>query len=470
MSHLPLFVDLDGTLITDDSLLEGVLGCLRAGPKAWKDVLVIRNGIPAFKRAMSRYIGTDLLVVREAVVRLIDRAKQEGNKVILATGANEYIARRVAERLGYFDAVIASEDEVNRVSTSKLEAIQAWTGGAPFAYVGNSRQDIVIWQAAARASVVGGWWQRWMYWPRIPVERRGEYICVSFPWRELFRALRPQQWVKNLLVLAPLVAGHVWVAATWARTFVGMVVFCLLCSTVYIANDLLDVPHDRQHPQKRLRPIALGTVPTMLAIRAACVLLAVVIIGSYALASQAFGLVLLCYAVLAWSYSLLWKRVFALDVFVLAGLYSLRLYAGSFLAQVPLSSWLIGVSFFLFMSLACLKRFSSLQRTRGGAVPVEAGRAYREADQAGLGVVGLGSAMAAVIMLCLYMQSDAARRLYERPVYLFAVVPIVFFVFVRAWMLAYRGELQDDPVAAFARDPVVYGAVSLTVLLAALAS
>ncbi len=470
MSKNLVFVDLDGTLITGDSLVEGVLGCLRAGPGAWRSFLAIRGGIPSFKRAMSAYVMPDALVVRDPVMRWIEHLKEEGGEVILATGAYSRTAHLVADRLGCFTEVISSDASMNCVSGNKLTAIRLRAKDRPFGYIGNSRQDVVIWKAASKAYIVGGWWQRLLYWSRIPLEKRGEFFHVPFLWKELFRALRPQQWVKNTLVFVPLLAGHVWTLRTWTHVLMGFLLFCALCSVVYIANDLLDVPHDRQHPRKYLRPIARGTVSSALAIKTACVLLGTAMLGTYLLGSALFASALAGYALLAWSYSLVWKRLYVFDIFVLAGLYSLRLYAGSFLANVALSSWLIAVSFFFFLSLACLKRFSSLQRSKEASIPVEAGRAYREEDRAGLGIVGISSALAGVIMLCLYLQSAAAQYLYTGPAYLFPVVPMTLFLFVRIWLLAYRGDTSDDPVAIFVRDPAVYGVVLVTVILAILAT
>jgi 4-hydroxybenzoate polyprenyltransferase len=286
----------------------------------------------------------------------------------------------------------------------------------------------------------------------------------------MLAACRPQQWMKNVLLFLPLLAAHVWALNLWLKGIGGFIAFSFVCSGVYIINDVLDKPFDRAHPRKSMRPIAAGRLETTdaigLVIGLAVVAMAVII----GLGSKLFLEVILLYVLSAFAYSLLLKRLLLIDVFVLAGLYILRLLAGSVVTDVALSAWLLGVSLFAFSSLAFLKRFSSLQREEFGSLQAEPGRGYIVQDRQALGLFGVVSAFSALVMLCLYMQSETVFLLYQQPMMLYLLIPLLFFLLVRVWLLAYRGEVQDDPVAFFLQDKTSYFICVLGVVCVILSS
>lgn len=287
--------------------------------------------------------------------------------------------------------------------------------------------------------------------------------------RLLLRALRPHQWLKNLLVFLPALAAHRYDVATVRQVILAFVALSLCASGGYVLNDLLDLQNDRRHARKRHRPFASGRLST----RAGAWLIAGTWTVGFGLAVAflplAFGAVTLGYLLVTAAYSARMKSVAVLDVMVLAGLYVLRVMAGGLATSIPVSSWLLAFTLFVSLSLAFLKRFIEVRAAAGtptGSVP---GRAYSSEDAPWLHSVGLTSAYLSVVVLALYANSADVTRLYTQPDRLMLVCPVVLFWATRAWFRAHRGELHDDPVVAVALDPVTYGvlaAAGLTVVLA----
>lgn len=261
--------------------------------------------------------------------------------------------------------------------------------------------------------------------------------------------LRPQQWVKNLLVFVPALTSLTLLApATWALLLPLFAALSLLASAVYALNDLLDRESDRAHPLKSSRPLASGALSP----RLLWLLLPALVLGAVALAwslPRAAQLALLVYALLTTAYSLLLKRKLWLDVLTLAALYTLRVLAGAFAIAVPLSEWLIAFAMFVFVSLAALKRYAELGVHGERAM---AGRAYRDDDRPAVLAFGAAAGVAAVLVMALYVSSDAVRLLYPAPAWLWGLCPLLWYWLARLWTLAHRGELVGDPVLFALRD------------------
>jgi len=285
---------------------------------------------------------------------------------------------------------------------------------------------------------------------------------AAFPGRrslELLRALRPHQWVKNALVFVPLAGAHrLGDADRLLPTTLAFGAFCLTASAVYLTNDLADLEADRLHPRKRLRPLASGALSAGLARALVPLLLA----GALALALRlppATGAILLGYWLATLAYSMGLKRQPVLDVLLLAGLYTARLYAGGLAAQVPVSEWLATYSMFLFLSLAFLKRAVELD---GAALQ---GRGYRREDRAPVFAMGIASAYLSVLVLALYVSAQDTTRLYSHPTRLWLLCPLLLYWVSRVWLLAQRGELDDDPVLFALRDPSSWWVAGLGALV-----
>ncbi len=179
---------------------------------------------------------------------------------------------------------------------------------------------------------------------------------------------------------------------------------------------------------------------------------------------------LLLYTVTTLTYSLYLKRMLLLDVFVLSGLYTVRILAGSAATTVPISEWLGGFSVFFFLSLAFVKRFSELEslRDRGGLAPT--GRGYHIGDLEQLRAFGTGSMFAAVLVATLYISNPQTSLLYKHALRLWLVVPVLLLWLSQVWMLASRGEMHDDPVvwAITSKRSLLLGAVIALVVWSAL--
>lgn len=258
----------------------------------------------------------------------------------------------------------------------------------------------------------------------------------------LLRVLRLHQWSKNVLVFLPIMAAHrIDDRAALLRVGLAFASFSLLASSVYVLNDALDVESDRQHPTKRARPFASGA----LGVRAAVVLVPVLLmagVGVALLLPRPFVVAVAAYLAATLAYSLWLKRVVVLDVLLLAGLYTARVYAGAFAGGVPVSEWLASFSLFFFLSLAVLKRATEIGRS-GDALP---GRGYRPEDRVPVGAMGLASGYVSVLVLALYVNHPDVGRLYPRPEWLWGLCVLVLYWVSRAWLLAWRGEIHDDPV------------------------
>ncbi|MET4166373.1 MULTISPECIES: decaprenyl-phosphate phosphoribosyltransferase [Gordonia] len=177
----------------------------------------------------------------------------------------------------------------------------------------------------------------------------------------LIKAVRPRQWVKNVLVLAaPLAAGNITDASVLASAGVAFVAFCLAASSIYLVNDAMDVESDRNHPTKRFRPIAAGVVPVTLAYVLAVVLL-VGSIGIAFLANWQTAVVIAIYLVIQLGYCFGLKNQAVIDICIVSSGFLLRAIAGGVAAEIVLSQWFLLVMAFGSLFMAAGKRYAELQ-------------------------------------------------------------------------------------------------------------
>lgn len=289
--------------------------------------------------------------------------------------------------------------------------------------------------------------------------------------REVVRALRPQQWVKNVLLFVPMLLAHRGLDLGQTLSVAGgFAAFCLAASAGYVLNDLLDRDADRRHPQKRLRPFASGALTPRHGVAVAALLVA----GAIAIAcavGPAFGGMLGLYLALTTAYSLYFKEKLFLDVLLLAGLYTHRVLSGAVAAAVAISPWLLGFSLFFFLSLAFAKRYCELHRVApadpSAALPR---RDYRREDLGLIQTLGSVSGYLSVLVLALYITSSDVVKLYATPQLLWLVCPVLLYWLTRIWFLAGRGELPDDPVLFAVSDPQSYVAGALIAITGFLAT
>ena len=466
----PLVLDLDGTLLHTNVLLECAISYLKQYPLGlfWI-ALWLCHGRARLKRELAHRVRLDPadLPINTALEAYAVAEKARGRLIYLATAADRSIAQSVADRCGFFDGVLASDGLTNLKGRSKLVALDKLFP-LGFAYAGDSRADYVIWSRANQVIVVGeqGWAGR--------AVRRFTQPNRIFPVPSRLRALlkcgRPHQWAKNCLVFVPAVlggaAGHTDAMLATTLSFLAL---CITASATYIMNDLWDVADDRKHWTKRKRPIASGRLPVSTAIAAVPVGLTVGLVVA-GLAAPGAALILSGYLLLTVLYSFCLKRVPILDVIVLAGLFTIRLLLGIVSARVFASPWLLVFSMFLFTSLCFAKRYTELERAMERGTSALTSRGYVAKDAQLVFSLGIGTGIASITIMVLYIMFDAFRQtFYGNTTWLWAFPVILFVWFARIWLMASRGNLDDDPVAFAVNDTpsILLGAAILLAFILA---
>lgn len=454
MRFPPLVVDLDGTLIRTDMLHEYALMALRDNPLvALRIPYWLLRGKAVLKRHLTNYTDFDpsLLPYNQELLDWLKQQRDQGRKLVLCTASDLSIATAISEHLGIFDEVMASDGVTNLAGKNKNVALAQRFGRAGFDYAGNSRADLEVWQCARRAIVVNASTElAKKVGVHCQVERVFPPPALGFTvW---CRVLRVHQWMKNLLLFGPLLAAHqIANLETWLVLILAFFSFSLCASSVYTANDLLDLESDRQHPRKCNRPFASGLVPVWVGV----VLSPLLLLGSLALARLVGGTFfpwLVFYFALACAYSWGLKRLMLVDCLTLAMLYTLRIVAGAAAAGITLSFWLLAFSVFLFLSLAFIKRYAELQVLLVNAKQKVHGRGYYTLDAPLIQMMGITSGYSAVLVLALYLNSDTVVHLYRAPEFVWGAVPVMLFWVSWMWMQAHRGEMHDDPLIFAIKD------------------
>ncbi len=465
---VPLCVDLDGTLIKTDVLWESLMLLLKRSP-FYLVVLPLwwMRGRAFLKQqiASRTKLNPATLPYHPAFLEYLRDEQRAGRPLVLATAADEHLARPIAQHLGLFTEVIASNGETNIRGKHKGDALSQRFGRQHFDYAGNSTVDLPVWEQARSAIVVNAS-------PRL-ADRARQLTDVSrvFPapapfLPALLRALRPHQWVKNLIVFVPLLTSHKFADKNvLLRAVLAFIAFCLCASGVYVLNDLLDLEADRHHALKKLRPFASGQLSLGLGLLLVPLLLTAGVGIAWWL-SWNFAAVLALYFVLTTSYSWRIKQVALLDVFFLAGLYTMRLIGGHEATGVAYSFWLLVFSMFIFLSLALVKRFTELKALRQQNQQDSKGRGYTAGDLELVATMGIVSGFLAVLVLALYVNSEAVTRLYQCPNALLLLCPLFLYWISRVWLIAHRGQMHDDPIVFALKDGASYliGALVLIAL------
>ncbi|WP_416355131.1 UbiA family prenyltransferase [Aureimonas phyllosphaerae] len=450
----PLFVDLDGTLIRGDLLWESLFHFARQQPLGfWRLFGWAFQGKAVLKDELAARTEIDAatLPYREEVVATLQAEREAGRPIILATASNERLAHAVSAHLGLFDEVMASDRTTNLSADRKLERIRARCDGEAFDYVGNSHDDVCLFEAAESATVVqpDRSARRWHGAATRPSRLITDTGSLA---RGMLKAMRPHQWTKNVLVFVPMALNHEFLDVPMAlKALLAFICFSLAASSVYILNDLLDLAADRRHKTKRKRPFASGLVP----IPVGLALAAGLFLSSFAIAAVLpweFMATLAFYMVATTAYSFALKRMLLIDVLTLAGLYTTRIIAGAMAIDSNESFWLLAFSIFFFLSLALVKRFVEIMDFGGGANRSSTGRGYVDVDLDTVGQAGMASGFAAVMVLALYIDSAEVRELYSHPYLLWPLCPLVLYIIVRIWVLARRNHMHEDPVVFIMHD------------------
>lgn len=454
--NIPLAVDLDGTLLFTDTLLEAVAEHLRRRPfwTIWQ-LIMLPFAIAKVKARIQGRARIDVanLPVNEDVVAYCRRARASGRQVWLVSAADQGIVSEIANRFGVFDRAVGSDGKTNNKGANKGRYLER---EAPegFEYIGDSRADMKVWAKAKAASIVGGGLMR-----RRAVERLGVPVAQTFqrPERGLkvwLKALRMHQWTKNALIFFPaILALRITDPVVFTTLLIALPLIGAMASGTYILNDIVDLNADRTHPTKRKRPFASGQLKLWQGFVAAPLLIVGGLVGGLMI-SPGFAVTMLSYLIMTLLYSFKLKRAALGDAMTLSFLYTMRLVMGAVLAGVVLSHWLMVFSMFLFVSLSLAKRHVEVIRRLSQGERRLANRGYN-AEDAGLTLgFGLSTATIAPLILVLYLIDSAwPSGNYTTPGALWVAPVALALWLMRIWLLANRGQLDDDPVVFAIKDP-----------------
>jgi 4-hydroxybenzoate polyprenyltransferase len=450
---VPLVADVDGTLIKSDLLVENFFTLLSTRPlRAVAALAQLARGRAAFKARLARdtEIAAADLPYNPEFLTLLNDEKRKGRKIYLASGSDRKPVDAIARALGIFSGVFASDGKTNLSGLAKAKALCAAFGEGGFDYAGNSGKDIDVWRKAKGALVVG-YTQGFLDRVRRHFPHAKGFDQQPRSLKDYLRAMRVHQWLKNLLIFTPCLLAHRYQLHDLYLLGLAFLGFSLCASSAYVLNDLLDMRNDRLHPTKSARPLAAGRIPPGHGVAMAPLLLLAGAGLGYAV-SPAFLALLALYYATSLGYSVWLKRKLIVDVITLAGLYGLRLAAGSLAVSVPLSPWFVAFSVFLFLSLALVKRCTELigQREKGrGEI---SGRGYLQRDLPMLESMTAATGYIAIMVFALYINSPDVNALYRAPQYLWAICLVLFYWISRILILTHRGEMHDDPVVFAATD------------------
>ena len=422
--------------------------------------------------AVATRIDVAALPYNDTLIEWLREQKASGRKIVLATASHRVLAEQVAQHLNLFDEVLATDATTNLKAVAKRDALVSRYGERGFDYVGNDWSDVPVWRASAQAHVVS---QSKRLIEKIRAHGNlGRVLDNGNPplLSAFIKAVRPHQWVKNLLIFIPLLAAHRYDdSASVLQALLAFVVFGITASCVYLINDLVDVGDDRHHARKRLRPFAAGSLALAHGWVAWPLTLAVAFTLALLGLPWQFTTALSSYFVLTVAYSLRLKQVPVVDVLTLAGLYTLRIIAGTGAIGVTLSFWLLLFSMFLFVSLAFIKRYSELlaARTSGQSTALR-GRGYLPQDLELVSSLGGTAGYVAVLVLALYIQDNHTASLYATPTFIWLACPLLLFWVSRAWLIAHRGHMHDDPIVFALKDRVSWAVAALFVVVFVLAN
>lgn len=450
---VPLVVDLDGTLLRSDALLESFFSAIRAHPLVLLSApFWLLKGIARLKQKLAEAALMDVhtLPLNLDLLQFLHEQKRQGRRLILATGADQGIASAVAQHCGLFESVIASDGVSNLRGCHKRERLVATWGERGFDYIGNSAQDLPVWSSARRALLVN------------PSDRlRSAAASVAPVEHIIFKpgpglgtyasAIRVQHWLKNLLVGVPLLADHkLHDPHMLVSTLIAMCCFSLAASGVYLFNDLLDLGADRKDPCKKERALASGDLP----INSALWLMVCLWLTACGLGLGLPREFLACigvYLALMLAYSLRLKDLPMVDAIVLGMGYSLRLLSGALALGIGFPIWLLICSSVMFFGLALLKRYAEMTSLRENGIPYARVIAYPLGRAERVATVGITAGGSSIVLLALYPLVEPAK-LQGFPVWLLCGLLLIWMGHM--WQLARFGQIRGDPVSFALHDPL----------------
>jgi 4-hydroxybenzoate polyprenyltransferase len=447
----PLYVDLDGTFIKSDMLFESLLIVIKRNPfMVFMCIIWLVQGKSYLKYKLSEQadIAVELLPINPEFIAFLLDEKEKNREIVLATASSKKYAESICSKFNLFDSYISSDMDKNLKGAAKLSKIKSLSD--KYSYAGNSSEDFILFEQSEESYLVN---------PTKRIKR----IALKYAPTRIFdnetggvnvwlKQLRVYQWLKNLLIFVPLlVSGSFVTSNNIFLSLIGFFSFSCLASATYIINDLLDLDADRSHERKKNRPLAAGTISIGKALIVAAILFNIAF--SIALISDgSFIFLLVAYLILTLMYSFKLKQYIGLDVIVLAGLYTIRIFAGAVILDVIVSFWLLSFSMFIFFSLALIKRCAELKSFEGTRRDQAKGRDYSMTDFPLLMSTGTSSALLSVLMFSFYVNNNVLTNQYQKPDLLWLIIPAMCYWMMRMWIKTNRGEMHDDPIVFSLKD------------------
>lgn len=452
-----IVVDLDKSLIKIDIFLECLGRSFVSAPIIFFKtifILLFRRSISESKTfiAQNFNINIDIIPFNENVISYLKTCKENGIKIVLSSGASEIHVSKIAKKLGLFDHFHGTTKTFNNIGTNKLNLLLNNYGGN-FIYLGDSKNDHVIWKRCKSAIVVGKYGKQLV---KDDITIVKTFNNNSMILRSALKQMRLHQWTKNLLIFVPsILSYHLFKSDVFFFNLNIFFSFSLIASSMYILNDINDIDNDRDHYDKKERPIASGNLSITNAYLLFIILFSLGIITSL-ITSLDFLYLILIYIFLNFFYSLILKEIFLIDVLILTTFYCLRILSGSIQETVPFSLWLMAFTLFIFFNLSLIKRFIDLVDLKNNLLDKISGRVYKIKDIKIIQILGHISSLLAFLTLTFYILSDQVLKIYESSLLLFFIIPILIFWNMRIWFLASKGILNSDPVIYVLKDKTSY--------------
>ena len=473
---LPIVVDLDGTLLKTDMLVESAIVFIKRHPfQLFMLLFWLFQGKSILKEKLSEFVDIDVstLPYNTELLKWISEKKSHGHRLVLASASHKKYVQQIADYLQVFDDTHYSEGHLNLAGANKRDRLVDHYGENQFVYAGNDNVDITIWNAADKAIIVNCSRKLRQKINRLGIEVYKEFTIKTNLLKVIVKAIRIRQWIKNILIFLPLVFNHFSISGEdLVNLTAAFFAFSLNASAVYILNDLLDLPSDRKHRDKKFRPCASGQLNLLHAIAIVPFLLGL----SFYIASFigiAFVYLLMGYLIITTAYSLVLKKIALLDIFLLSALYTTRIFAGTVIIDTQLSLWLFSFSLIFFLSLALVKRYAEIKNDQLLKSVQDddqvVGRGYTVGDAPFILSLGVGSGIISSIIILLYA-NNVSPIIFPNSEYIWIVAAVHLYWISRIWFLANRGIMNDDPTEFAVKDrtSLIIGFVLLCLILLAI--
>ena len=447
MADRPLVCSVSGALVKTDFKTERLLHGLKTRLDQLMSSEVDLQRIELERTEADTPVGSFEVPINQEVFDFLTTEKSKGRRIILDTNESAELLNEVLVHQNIFDEI------ADYKKTALPES---------FDYIGNWNTDDDIWLKATDKHLVGSG-------TNTKHAFTSHFATSTASLKYTFKAIRAYQWMKNLLVFVPVITSQQLTNPhALLNTLIMFACFSAVASFGYIVNDLLDLQSDRVHPTKRHRPFASGALSAKQGALIGLCLLLIAVAGCLFL-PLASAYVLLGYLTLTICYSIYLKTKMMIDVVCLGGLFALRVIGGAAAIETELSFYLLSFSIFLFSSLGMVKRYAELHNLQKANKLSARGRGYRVEDMAPVRIIGISLGYMSVFIMGLYINSPLITQFYSNPKVIWFLFPLLTYWLGRLWILANRGEVNEDPLIFAVKDrtSLLVAAISAVILIIA---